>query len=131
MKDVCSSGCTAEQTISYRRNMKFELHDLNGDRVPELFVYIQHSDWCGASFNCDYWVFYRKHNVYHLIAAGYPVLQVANTVTKGFRDLESRGHLGSCTLPNGDAGWQTYLHVLRYNGAQYNATEIGPRCLSK
>jgi hypothetical protein len=66
-----------------------------------------------------------------LIAAGYPVLQVANTVTKGFRDLESRGHLGSCTLPNGDAGWQTYLHVLRYNGAQYNATEIGPRCLSK
>jgi len=131
LRDACDAGCSKEERDTYRRNIKFETHDLNGDGVSEFFVYIQHSDWCGAGFNCSYWVFQRTRNAYRSITAGYPVLRVANTVTRGFRDLESHGKLGACRLPNGSSGWQIWLAVLKYNGKEYDATEIGPRCLSK
>ena len=131
MRDVCDPSCSKDERAAYRRNIKFETHDLNRDGKPEFFVYVQHSDWCGAGFNCVYWVFQRKRKAYSLMSAGYPVLRVAHTVTKGFRDLESHGKLGMCNLPNGARGWQIYLAVLKYNGKKYDGTEIGPRCISK
>jgi hypothetical protein len=41
------------------KNLKFELHDLNGDGVAEFFLFIEHSDWCGAGANCNYWVYQK------------------------------------------------------------------------
>jgi hypothetical protein len=128
LKDACTAGCSEDELAAYKRNIRFETHDLNDDGVPEFFVYINHPDWCGAGFNCDYWVFQRQRNGYRMIAAGYPVLRVARTVHNGFRDLESRGHLGVCTLPNGSSGWEIYLTVLKYTGKEYRPKEIGERC---
>jgi hypothetical protein len=128
LKDACTAGCPGDDIATYKRNLKFEMHDLNGDKVPEFFVYINHTDWCGASFNCEYWVFQRQRNSYRMIAGGYPVLRVASTVTNGFSDLESQGHKGGCTLANGSWGREIYLTVLKYTGKEYRPTEIGERC---
>ena len=35
------------------KNLKYEFHDLNADGVSEFFLYIEHSDWCGAGSNCS------------------------------------------------------------------------------
>ena len=44
MKDACALGCSEEQRADYRRNIKFELHDLNGDKSEEFFIYVNHPD---------------------------------------------------------------------------------------
>ncbi len=41
------------------KNLKYELHDLNDDGVQEFFLYIDHTDWCGAGGNCSYWVYQK------------------------------------------------------------------------
>ena len=111
--------------------MRFETHDLDGDGVPEFFVYIEHRDWCGISFNCNYWVFQRRGKSYRLLAGDYPVIRVANTITNGFRDLESQGHMGGCIRPDGSWGRDIYLTVFKYTGKDYHPTEIGERCRPK
>src|SRR4051812_46761762 len=74
MNDICSWGCSNEERAVYRRNIRYELHDVNGDRIPEIFVYIDHPDWCGNHFNCDYSIFQRRGRGYRLIANGHPAL---------------------------------------------------------
>ena len=54
LKDACSSGCSEQEIAEYRRTMKSELHDLNADGIFELFIYIDHGDFCGAGFNCSF-----------------------------------------------------------------------------
>lgn len=129
MKDVCQSGCTEEQRADYRRNIRFELHDLNGDKTAEFFIYVHHPDWCGNHFNCNYSVFRRLRNGYRLIASGHSALRVVISQTNGYRDLESRHDTGVCTLRNGAVGRDIYLSVLRYDGTEYRSTELGERCL--
>ena len=128
LQDACSAGCSIEDRAAYKSSLRFETKDLNGDQEPEFLVYIEHRDLCGMSFNCDYWVFRRQGNSYRLIASGYPVLRVARTVTNGFRDLESQGHLGACVLPDGTTGRHIYLTLFKYTGKKYVPKEIGERC---
>ena len=128
LNDACSTWCSTDERAAFKRRLKFETKDLNGDRRPEFLVYIDHDAFCGASFNCSYWVFRRQRNNYHLIASGYPVLRVARTVTNGFRDLESQGHLGACVLPDGATGRHFYLAVFKYTGKKYVPREIGEQC---
>ena len=130
MSNVCSSGCTNEQRAEYRRNIRFELHDLNDDKIPEFFVYVDHSDWCGNHFNCDYSVFQRRRNGYRLIASGYPALRITKTLTRGYRNLESRHTTGVCLLSESVEG-RDFVAVLRYNGTEYKAIELGERCLDR
>src|SRR5215211_4108575 len=68
--------CSTEERATYKRNLKFETKDLNGDSRPEFFVYIEHRDWCGIGFNCNYWVFRHQRNDYHLLVSDYPVMRV-------------------------------------------------------
>ena len=70
LKDACSSGCSEEQIAEYRRSIKTELHDLNADNAFELFVYIEHRDFCGIGFNCSFWIFQRRRNGYQLLSGG-------------------------------------------------------------
>ena len=128
LDDKCSVGCTEEQRAEYRRNIRFELHDLNGDKVSEFFVYVDHSDWCGNHFNCDYSVFQRRGNGYRQIAGSYPALRLTKTLTRGYRDLESRHDTGVC-LGENVQGRDVFVAVLRYNGTEYKATALGERCL--
>ena len=129
LNDACSAWCSAEERAAYKRSLKFETKDLNGDNRPEFLVYIEHADFCGFSANCSYWVFRRQRNNYHLIASDYPMLRVARTVTRGFKDLESQGHLGACVLPDGTTGRHYYLTVFKYNGKKYVPREIGEQCV--
>ena len=128
LNDACSAGCSAEDRDTYKRNLKFETQDLNGDRHPEFLVYIDHSDWCGMSFNCNYWVYQRRRNDYRLIASDYPVFVVATTVTNGFRDIESQGYMGGCVLPDGSWGRDIYLTIFKYDGKKYVPRRIGEQC---
>ena len=57
LKDACSAGCSTEDRAAYKSTLRFETRDLNGDQKPEFLVYIEHRDFCGMTFNCDYWVF--------------------------------------------------------------------------
>ena len=54
LKDACLSGCSEEQVVAHRRSMKSEMHDLNQDRIEELFVYIGHPDFCGMGFKLQF-----------------------------------------------------------------------------
>jgi hypothetical protein len=128
LKDVCSSGCAPDELADYRHNIRFELHDLNGDNIPEFFVYIHHSDLCGNHFNCEYSIFQRRGNGYRLIASSLPALRMANTVTQGYRDLESRHDIGVCPFRGGTMGRDVFVTVLRYNGTEYKPTELGEQC---
>ena len=128
MNDVCSSGCTEEQRGNYRRNIRFELHDLNGDKIPEAFVYVDHPDWCGNHFNCGYSVFERHQNGYRLIAGG-TALRTIRTGTNGYKDLEGRHDIGVCPLSDGSLGRDVFVTVFRYKGTEYKSTELGERCL--
>jgi hypothetical protein len=128
MNDLCSSGCSDEQRANYRRNIRFESHDLNGDGIAEIFVYVHHPDWCGNHFNCGYSVFQRGQHGYRLLANGYPALRVTNRVTNAYRDLESRHDIGICVFPNRSLGRDVFINVLRYDGTQYKATDLGEQC---
>ena len=127
LNDACSTWCSTEERETYKRYLKFELKDLNGDNRPEFFVYIDHVGFCGMGFNCEYWVFQRRRNHYHLMAR-HPVMRVASTVTNGFRDLESQGYLGACVLPDGTQGRHIYLTVFKYTGKKYTSRTIGEQC---
>jgi hypothetical protein len=129
LKDACSGGCSQDQLADYRHHIKFELHDLNVDHIPELFVYIDHPDWCGNHFNCTYFVFQHAPNGYRLLASGYSALHVTNTLTNGYLNLESRHDTGVCPLSDGTWGRDIYLSVLHYGGKEYKSTELGSRCL--
>ncbi|MBC7798959.1 MAG: hypothetical protein H7Z37_18975 [Pyrinomonadaceae bacterium] len=79
------------------KHLNLELHDLNGDGISEYFLYIQHSDWCGAGSNCTYWVYQKTAKGYVLLIE-HSVLRVKETVTNGYRDLSSETPEGFCEL---------------------------------
>ncbi len=127
LQDVCSTGCSESDRAEYKRSLRFERHDLNRDGIPEFFVYIDHRDLCGAGFNCTFWVFQNRKNGYRLLAS-HPVIRPRKTVTNRYRDLESRGRMGGCTLPNGNWGREVYVTLFKYTGAEYQPTVLGAQC---
>jgi hypothetical protein len=128
-KEVCSGlgGCSDEEIKLWRSNFKYEVHDLNGDRIPEFFLYIDHPNWCGAGFNCNFWVFQRSGRSYKLLVEN-PVIKVSKTKTKGYRDLESLGRMGGCIFPDGEAGEEKYVTLYKYDGRKYKPLVIGEQC---
>ncbi len=77
------------------KNLKYELHDLNGDGILEFFLFIDHSNWCGAGNNCSYWVYRKTKEGYGLLVED-KVLRVKETMTNGYRDLSSETPMGFC-----------------------------------
>jgi hypothetical protein len=115
---------SSEDLAILRRNLKYELHDLNRDLRAEFFLYIDHSDWCGAGGNCSYWVYQKTSNGYKLLLAD-KVLKVMDTVTNGYRDLESQSSVGFCDV-NVQRVWTTFY---KYNGNSYQFTICGDKCI--
>ena len=105
------------------KNLKFELHDLNGDGVSEIFLYIDHSDWCGAGSNCSFWVYQKTKNGYNLLAED-KVLRVKETMTNGYRNLSSETPMGFCERNVQRVSATPY----RYNGKEYEAQESKYEC---
>jgi len=131
LKDACSSGCSEKQIAEYRRSIKSELHDVNADRIFELFIYIDHKDFCGAGFNCSFWIFQPQRSGYRLLLKDYPVVRVGAQTTRGFKDLESQGRMGGCVLPNGQFGREIYLTVFKWSGKEYKPLVVGEQCLRR
>ena len=96
------------------KNLKYKLYDLNGDEAPEFFLYIDHSDWCGAGgSNCSYWVYQKTRSGYTLLIEG-TKLKPAHSFTKGYKDLigEQKG------------GWGDYLiTTYKFNGKKYKVVK--------
>jgi hypothetical protein len=122
-EDTCRKGCSDEELALWKSNLKSELHDLNSDGVSELFLYIEHSDWCGAGANCSYWVYQKAEAGYKLLIKA-KVLRVKDTVTNGYRDLSSETPMGFC-----DRNVQRlYVSTYKYNGRKYQAQKLQVEC---
>ncbi len=122
-KDICQKGCSSEEVALWKSNLKYEKHDLNGDGVPELFLHIDHSDWCGAGGNCDYWIFHKTKSGYALLLND-KVLRVKGTATKGYRDLASETPMGLC----GQNIARLSVTFYKYDGQQYRALPQQTEC---
>jgi hypothetical protein len=128
LQDACSAGCSEKEMAEYRRRIKTEFHDLNADKVLELFVYIDHTEFCGVGFNCSFWIFQRRGNGHRLLLKDYPVVRTGKGVTKGYRDLESQGRMGGCLFDDGRFGREIYLTVFKWNGKEYRPRVVGAQC---
>ena len=105
------------------KNLKFELHDLNADGIAEFFLYIEHSDWCGAGANCSYWVYQKTKEGYNLLVED-KVLRVKETVTNSYRDLSSETPIGFCERNVQRLDVTPY----KYDGKQYKAQQSKSEC---
>lgn len=103
----------ADLTI-LRRSLKHELHDLDGDGASEFFLFIEHSDWCGAGSNCSYWVYRKTEEGYSLLVKD-AVLRVQEIITNGFRDLASETPVGFCA----ENVQRLSVTPYKYDGAKY------------
>ena len=122
-QQLCEGGCSDEEVARWKSNLKFETHDLNADGVPEFFVFIEHSDWCGAGANCDYWIFQKKGRGYVLLLND-KVLRVKDGVSHGSRDLASEIPMGFC-----DRNVQRLdVTPYRFDGAEYRAQTRKTEC---
>jgi hypothetical protein len=107
-----------------RKNLRYELHDLNRDSKPEFFLYIDHSDWCGAGGNCSYWIYQKEDGGYKLLLED-KELRVMRSLTKGYRDLVSRVPMGFCAV-NVQRVWTSFY---KYNGKSYQLSMCGDGCI--
>jgi hypothetical protein len=107
-----------------RARLRYELHDLNADSRPEVFLYIDHSDWCGAGGNCDYWVYRKAARGYQLLLEE-KVLRVKGTYTNGYKDLESHVRIGFCA----ENVQRTSISLYKYDGEQYQFVSRKDECI--
>jgi hypothetical protein len=105
------------------KNLKYELHDLDGDGVPEFFLYIDHSDWCGAGSNCSYWVYRKTKEGYGLLVED-KVLRVKETLTNGYLDLSSETPMGFCERNVQRVSVTPY----KFDGKRYQAQRDKTEC---
>lgn len=114
----------SEEDLKILNNhLKYELHDLNNDGASEFFLYIEHSDWCGAGSNCSYWI-YRKTKAGYKLLLEDKVLRVRDTVTNGYRDLSSETPMGFCDKNVA----RLYVTPYKYDGEKYQAQKSLDEC---
>lgn len=124
-KNVCNQDCSQEESLRWRANLKFEKHDLNKDGAFEYFLFIDHSDWCGAGSNCDYWIFQKKNSEYILLLNG-KNLRVRKTTSNSFQDLVSETPMGFC-----GRNVQRYSRIYyKFNGREYKESDSKFECQS-
>jgi hypothetical protein len=115
---------TREDVKILNERLKCQFHDLNGDSRPEFFLYIEHSDWCGAGANCSYWVYQKVAGGYKLLLEE-KVLRVKETVTNGYRDLESQQPIGFCNVNVQRANVSLY----KFDGRKYQFIYRKDECI--
>ena len=106
-------------------HLQYELHDLNNDGVLEFFLYIEHSDWCGAGGNCSYWVYQKTTAGYKLLLED-KLLTVKDNVTNGYRDLSSKTPMGFCDKNVGRFSVTQY----KYDGKEYQPQTTLLECIA-
>jgi len=95
IKDIEKTNhMSKEELEALNENLKCELHDLNGDGLPEFLLHIESHFWCGAGTNCHYWVVQRARKGYKVLLEDM-CIQVRNTVSNGYKDLISEASMGS------------------------------------
>lgn len=120
---VCDRGCSEEEVAGWRANLKSETHDLNGDGVVEVFLFIQHSDWCGAGANCDYWIFQKRGGGYALLLND-KNLRPGRNASHGYLDLTSEKPMGFC----GKNVQRLSVTPYRFDGTRYAARRRRTEC---
>src|SRR5205085_9061810 len=85
-------------------NELFEIQpetDLNKDNIKELILRAKNSPkgmlYCGATGNCSTWILSKSGNKYQIIfdAGSIEKLEIKNQITRSYRNLLIRGHLGA------------------------------------
>jgi hypothetical protein len=104
-------------------HLKYELHDLNNDSIPEFFLYIEHHEWCGAGSNCSYWVYQKVGESYQLLLEE-KGLRVSETVTNGYKDLASQVPMGFCAINVQKMDASLY----KYDGERYTFVSRRDEC---
>jgi hypothetical protein len=105
------------------KNLKYEMHDLNKDGISEIFLFIDHSDWCGAGSNCSYWVYQKTEGGYNLLIED-KVLRVKAMLTNGYRDLSSETPMGFCERNVQRVSVTPY----KFDGERYQAQRDKTEC---
>ena len=114
----------SEEDLKILNNhLKYELHDLNNDGVSEFFLYIEHSDWCGAGSNCSYWIYRETMAGYKLLLED-KALRVRDNLTNGYRDLSSETPMGFCDKNIA----RLYVTPYKYDGEKYQAQKSLDEC---
>jgi len=71
--------------------------------------------FCGATGNCSYWIFVRRHGQLRLVlAAGGGLIMVRNTSSHGFRDVATSWHLSA---------YDSERRVYHWNGSHYEQAD--------
>jgi len=95
IKDIEKTNpMSKEELEALNENLKCELHDLNGDGLPEFLLHIESHFWCGAGTNCNWWVVEKTRKGYKVLLEDM-CIQVRNTVSNGYKDLISEESMGS------------------------------------
>ena len=121
---TCTNGCSEEQRALWKAHLTLDTHDVNGDSAPELFVSIDHSDWCGAGGRCDDWIFQKGKDAYSLILND-KELRVEEGVTNGYLDLASVTSSGFCE----GGGKRLYVTPYTFDGTRYVAKATTVDCV--
>ena len=85
---------SGEKLDDLNENLKCELHDLDGDGIPEFLLHVEYHFWCGAGTNCHFWMVQKTRTGYRLLLEDM-CIQVRNTVSSGYNDLISEESMGS------------------------------------
>ena len=121
-KEICPEGCS-DEFARWQPNLKAEQHDLNGDGSPEFFLYVEHSDLCGAGANCDYWIYRQTGTRFNLILKDKNI-RVAKTVSNGYRNLSSETPMGFCSKNV----QRLYITPYKFDGGKYQPQQPRTDC---
>ena len=97
-----------------KNHLKCKLKDINTDSLLEIFLFVNHSDWCGAGSSCDYWVYQETDHGYKLLL-NEKNLRAMKSFTNGYRDIVSEVPMGFCSKEEQRFATDTY----KYDGQRY------------
>jgi hypothetical protein len=109
-----------------KENLHWRLQDINRDTIPEIFLFVNHMDWCGAGSNCNVWVYQKTKSGYKLLLEDNSLI-ATNVFTKGFRDIQSRVPIGFCSKEEYRFGVVTY----KYDGKEYQSHSGETHCMNR
>ncbi len=114
-------GVTGRERIEWARGIRADAVDLNSDGKPEFIVYATRYGFCGATGNCENWVYSKAGDSYELLLTG-SNLEVQNVFTNRYRNIVSAGYMGGLTV---------YIDLYKFDGSQYQKKECYVRNYSE
>jgi hypothetical protein len=126
--DIQTDNCrlSEEDKKIIKKNLHWRLQDINRDKTAEIFLSVNHHDWCGAGGNCMVWVYQKTRTGYKLLLEDNSLV-ATNVFTKGFRDLQGRVSAGLCSLEENRFATLTY----KYDGKEYQSHSGQTLCINR